>query len=510
MLKKLINNITLYRFVLIISILNFIFFHYGFFSFVFQNIDYHSFNGILLVISLFILMVVANFFAFYLILFLLRAIGKFLLAITFILSAIAVYFINTYSIIVDESMIGNLLNTDYEESSSFFSVKLILYLLVLGIIPSIYILKSRVTYPSVKKFFKNLGAILLVILILVVINAKNILWIDKNSKYLGGLAMPWSYSVNTILYYVHKAQENRQEILLPDATIKNKEKSVMVLVIGESARSENFSLYGYKKNTNPLLSKTENVFHFNANSCATYTTAAVKCILEHQDTGDLYEILPNYLNRSGVEVVWRTTNSGEPPVHIDKYFTGSALRQNCEEKNCDYDEVLLSGLKEQISKSDKDKILIILHTSTSHGPTYNKKYPAEFEVFKPVCNSVELGNCSHEELINAYDNTIVYTDYMLHKIIGDLKELEDYKTALLYVSDHGESLGEKNLYMHGLPMSIAPKEQYEIPFIVWKSADSKSIKSLKDVTQHHVFHSVLKFLDVESPIYNEELSIFAD
>lgn len=510
MFKKITNNIPLYHFVLIISVLNFVLFHFGFFNFVFNNIDYKSFNGILLIVSLFILMVVANFFAFYLVLYLLRIVGKILLAITFILSAFSVYFINTYSIIVDESMIGNVLNTNYEESSSFFSWKLIFYVIFFGILPAVYIFITKIVYPSPKKFLKTLGFTLLGIIVLVGINASNILWIDKNSKYLGGLAMPWSYSVNTALFYIHKAQENRQEILLPDATIKNKEKSVVVLVIGESARRENFSLYGYGKNTNPLLSKTENVYHFKANSCATYTTAAVKCILEHQDTGDLYEILPNYLGRNGVDVVWRTTNSGEPPIRIEKYLTGSTLREGCQGEGCNYDEVLLSGLKETILASDKDKILIVLHTSTSHGPTYSKKYPAEFEVFKPVCHSVELGNCSQEELINAYDNTIVYTDFILHQVIENLKGLEGYQTAMLYVSDHGESLGEKNLYMHGLPMRIAPKEQYEIPFIVWKSVNSKPIKSLEEVTQHHVFHSVLNFLDVESPVYNQELSVFEE
>ena len=121
----------------------------------------------------------------------------------------------------------------------------------------------------------------------------------------------------------------------------------------------------------------------------------------------------------------------------------------------------MTGLKEQILASKKNKILIVLHTSTSHGPTYSKKYPSRFETFKPVCNSVELGNCSQKELINAYDNTIIYTDYILHNVIEDLKQLKEYKSAMLFVSDHGESLGEKNLYMHGLPLSIAPKEQYE-------------------------------------------------
>jgi lipid A ethanolaminephosphotransferase len=150
----------------------------------------------------------------------------------------------------------------------------------------------------------------------------------------------------------------------------------------------------------------------------------------------------------------------------------------------------------------------VLHTSTSHGPTYSKKYPAQFELFKPVCNSVELGNCSKQELINAYDNTVVYTDYILHSLIEDLKQLKEYNSAMLFVSDHGESLGENNLYMHGLPMSIAPKEQYEIPFIVWVSDHSKQLKPTKTLTQNHVFHSVLKFLDMKSPIYDENMDIF--
>jgi lipid A ethanolaminephosphotransferase len=340
------------------------------------------------------------------------------------------------------------------------------------------------------------------------VNASNWLWIDKNSKTLGGLAMPWSYTVNISLFYIHKHQENEKEILLPAAMIKDNRKSVVVLVIGESARSENFYLYGYYKNTNPLLSKTPNLFHFDATSCATYTTAGVKCILEPTTSGDLKEILPNYLYRNNVEVIWRTTNWGEPPVHIKHYQTTDSLKQNCKGEGCNYDEILLTGLKEQILASTKNKILIVLHTSTSHGPTYSKKYPAQFETFKPVCNSVELGNCSHTELINAYDNTIVYTDYILSTVIDDLKQLKEYNSTMIFVSDHGESLGEKNLYMHGLPLSMAPKEQFDIPFIVWVSDGSKQLKPIKTVSQNHVFHSDLNFLNIQSPVYNEEMNIF--
>lgn len=502
------KSFKLSYFVLIICILNLLFFHFPFFNFVIKNVDYETFSGLFLLFTLFALVISANFFVFYLIYFISTKLGKIITSIFFLINSVTVYFINTYNVIMDESMIGNVLNTNYEESSSFFSIKLIVYLLLFGILPSIWIFKTKIAKEKPKVFLKWSGINLLVIIGLVIANATNVLWIDKHSKVVGGLAMPWSYMVNIPRYYIHKYQENEKEILLPDAQINNKEKSIVVLVIGESGRKANFSLYGYPKNTNPLLSKTENVYHFDATSCATYTTATVKCILEHQNTSKLYEILPNYLNRNGVDVIWRTTNWGEPPVHVDSYLKGEDLKGNCVGKGCAYDEVLLTGMKEQILNSTKDKILIVLHTSTSHGPTYSTKYPKQFEVFSPVCNSVELANCSQEELINAYDNTIVYTDFLLHRIIEDLKELKDYNSTMIYVSDHGESLGEKNLYMHGVPMSIAPKQQYEIPFIVWMSDSQKQLKPNNLLSQNHVFHSVMNFLGMTSDIYNEDLNIY--
>lgn len=302
------NNIKITHFVLLMSLLNFLFFHLPFYSFVFKNIEVATFNGVILIASLVILMLVLNAFVFYLIFSLSRLLGKILLILFFIINSVAVYFVNTYSVIIDESMIGNVFNTNTEESSSFFSFKLVLYVILFGILPAVYIAKAKIVKVTLRKFLITSGLTLLFILTLVVVNASNVLWIDKNSKTLGGLAMPWSYTVNTSLFYIHQYKKNQKEILLPDAKIKDDQKSVVVLVIGESARKENFSLYGYKKNTNPLLSKTPNLFHFDAVSGATYTTAGVKCILEHKNTDDLYEILPNYLYRNNVEVVWRTSN----------------------------------------------------------------------------------------------------------------------------------------------------------------------------------------------------------
>ena len=502
------NNFKLVHFVLIASFVNFLLFHYPFFKYVFKTLDYKSFTGITLIVSLVIAMIVVNAFVLYLIFFLSRFVGKIILVFFFMINAIAIYFVNTYQVIIDITMIGNILNTNYDEASSFFSFKLIMYVIVLGLIPVFFVSKVKISKETGKRFLINFSLTLFFLVIFVFMNGGNWRWIDQNSTKLGALTMPWSYMVNTSRFYIYKSKENEKEIVLPDAKIKDKVKAVAVLVIGESARSQNFSLYGYEKLTNPLLSQMENLYSFKATSCATYTTAGVKCILEHTNSDELYEILPNYLFRNDVEVIWRSTNWGEPPVHIKNFTKKEDLVKGCEGNECYYDEILLKGLKEQILASKKDKILIILHTSTSHGPSYNTKYPSKFEKFTPVCKSVELGECNQVELVNAYDNTIVYTDYILASVIKDLKDLKEYKSTMLFVSDHGESLGENNLYMHGIPAAFAPREQLEIPFIVWISDDAKKLKPNEILSQNHVFHSILNFLAIDSPIYDEDKNIF--
>ena len=152
--------------------------------------------------------------------------------------------------------------------------------------------------------------------------------------------------------------------------------------------------------------------------------------------------------------------------------------------------------------------MVVVHTSTSHGPTYYKKYPAEFERFTPVCTTVEMAEADHDELINAYDNTILYTDYIVHTTIEELRTLEGWRATMLFVSDHGESLGENNLYMHGMPKSMAPAEQFDIPFIVWHYDSERTIKDIELAEQYCVFHTVLSSLSIESEIYNAEYDIF--
>ena len=491
---------------MILSAFTLVAYHIPFFRLVLDKIE-GGFNGVLITAGLAVLMLALNHFFYYLVLYTGRFVGRCILAFTFVADAISLYFINSYEVLITDSMMGNVFNTQFSEASGFFSLAAVLYVLFLGVIPCIFIFAAKTDFGSFKRFMANIGLALGIAVGIAFVNIQNWPWIDRNSTELGSLLMPWSYTVNTVRFYNGEKKRNQKEILLPDAQISNDSKDVCILIIGESARRDHFSLYGYEKPTNPLLAE-DDVTALIANSAATYTTAGVKAILDHQPTGKLYEILPNYMYRTGVDVIWRTSNWGEPPVHIEKYHTVRDLKKMYPDADDRYDGILLTGLKEEIMSSEKDKILVILHTNTSHGPTYNKKYPAEFERFTPVCTTVEMSKANPQELMNAYDNSVLYTDYLIHSAIEILKEIPDRRACMLYVSDHGESLGEGNLYMHGVPMSIAPKEQVEIPFIVWTSEDAAEVKELAEVGQYHVFHSVMDFLGVESPVFDEDKNIF--
>lgn len=490
----------------VLSIFTLIAFHIPFFRLVLERTE-GGFNGALIIGSLAILMLALNYFFYYLVLWPGRFIGRCILAFTFIGNAISLYFINSYEVLITDKMMGNVFNTQFSEASGFFSLSAVLYVLFLGILPCIYIFAVKIDFGSFRRYLANIGLSLALALTLALVNIRNWPWIDRNATELGSLLMPWSYTVNTFRYFSAEKKRNAKEILLPDARIATDSKDVCVLIIGESARRDHFSLYGYEKETNPLLAK-DSVTALPAVAAATYTTAGVKAILDHQATNKLYEILPNYLYRNGADVVWRTSNWGEPPVHIDRYQKVSDLKKLYPSADAAYDGILLEGLKDLILSSEKDKLLIVIHTNTSHGPTYNKKYPSEFERFTPVCTTVEMSKADQQELFNAYDNTILYTDYLIHSVIEILKDTPERRSCMLYVSDHGESLGEGNLYMHGVPISMAPKEQIEIPFIVWTSDSTMKVKELEEAGQYHTFHTVLDFLGVESPIFDESMTIF--
>ena len=493
----------------VMSLVNLVLYNIPFFSFISANYNMSVGIKMLFIGSIVLVMLVLNFMICYLLIYLLRYPGRVLIAICHILSATSVFFVNKYHTMMTEPMIGNVFNTRYSEASGFMTWSLYLYILIFGVLPAVYVLAQKIEHGTWKRLGIISGGSLAVSVVLVLLNFNQVLWIGKYDTELGGLVMPYSYVVNTVRHYNIKRAENKEEIKLPDATIANDEKTAVVLVIGESARKANFQLYGYNRPTNPLLSERTDLTVLQANSNDTYTTQGVKSILEYKATSALYEILPNYLFRAGVDVSWRTSNWGEPPVHIDEYLTDKDLKKIYSDVPKSHDELLFAGLRQRIESSTKNKVLIVLHTSTSHGPEYSSQYPAEFEIFKPVCSNVENAKDSISELINAYDNTIIYTDYLLNNLIDTLSAMTDRNCAVIYVSDHGESLGENKLFMHGVPKKIAPKEQYEIPFLIWTTPGFLSVKPQSGVIdQHYVFHSVLNLMSVDSPIYDEEHNLF--
>lgn len=503
------KNIKLTLFCIVSSILTLAFFHKPFLTYAARATE-GGIGGVVIVSSLVILLLAVNFFASYLVLYAGRFFGRVLMALSYIINAGCLYFINSYDVLLDKTMMGNVFNTNTAEATGYYSFSFILYILLLGVIPAVWCLVRKIDFGSFRRFLANVGISLAVCLAVGLGNVTNWPWVDSNSTVIGSLLLPWSYIVNSFRFHAEQRRNNREEILLPDATIRNDRKEALVLVIGESARSDHFSIYGYDRPTNPRLSGIEGLKTYPAVSAATYTTGGVKAILDHKETSELYEILPNYLYRTGVDVTWRTSNWGQSPLHIDKYEDTASLAGKYPGENPDYDGIMLKGLGELISGSAGNKVLVVLHTSTSHGPSYEKRYPPEFEVFTPVNHCVEMSKSVRSELLNSYDNSILYTDWLLAETIDVLKGLEDWKTCMIFVSDHGESLGENKLYMHGVPISVAPREQYEIPFIVWTSDSGQKYKPLPQAVQYNVFHSVLHFLGIDSPVYDESLNIFAE
>ncbi len=447
------------------------------------------------------------------------------IALLFVGNGIAMHFMWRYGVFLDLSMIGNIFNTRAEEAGGYLSVQLLLDVVLLGILPAAWLAMQKV------RPYRWLKRVLIAPMALVVFVAwayatgSTWPWIDQHSKQIGGLMLPWNYVGNIGRYVAAKRSETPPQPL-PDGEFSADahQSTLVVLVIGESARSDNFSEYGYARETQPYTSTIGFVALPTPQSCTTYTTASIACMLSHQGDAaspfERFEPLQNYLSRMGVEVTWRANNWGEPTSAVDVYETGSDILAKCAQ-NCPpagMDEVLVYGLSDIADASNQQRQFVVLHQTGSHGPSYFKKYPDRFSVFEPVCESVQLDTCDRESLINAYDNSIVYTDYVLSEVVKALESAANRPVAVLYVSDHGESLGESGVYLHGTTNVMAPDVQRNIPFLVWTNEAFKSAKRIKskwlrseaEVNQNLVFHSVVGAFDLQTPVYNPDLDLFED
>lgn len=308
-------------------------------------------------------------------------------------------------------------------------------------------------------------------------------------------------------------------------------RTVTVVVVGETARAANFSLNGYARDTNPLLARQAGLVNFsNVRSCGTATAVSVPCVFSGLPRDDYAkrkarsrEGLLDVLGHAGLGVLWRDNNSGCKGV-CDRVAYEDVSRPAAGDPLCDgdecYDERLLRGLPELIREAKRD-LVIVLHQKGSHGPAYWKRYPAGFGRFGPACESDKLATCSSASIVAAYDNTIAYTDYFLNKAIDMLRASareDGVDTALMYFSDHGESLGEENFYPHGAPYVFSPEKQRHVPFMVWLDdgfrdrfkMDRRCLEARRDQDFSHdnVFHSLLGMLNLKTVVYNSQLDLF--
>lgn len=506
------REISYAKFIYFFALINLIFFHYPLLKYGFLHVESLNFSAFMIFATLVVMIIFSTTMIFSLFGLFSSALIKIFALIFVIANAFALYFMVSYEAILTKAMMGNVFNTNASETGELLSAKLIFYAVFLGFLPAFLILKIRIKKT---KFLKKLLVFAFsFVFVLIYGFATSFLWpwIDKNAKNIGGLILPWSYVINSVRYAV-QALPQREILPLSALNFKDANKSqIVVLVIGESARADRFGILGYERDTTPRLANEKLHILKNTKSCNTYTTAGIACMLMFEgsksDFFSNYEPLPNYLERFGVNVLWRSNNWGQMPLKITKFQQAGDIRKNATNKqNLDFDMALLYRLKDEISSLNSPKKFIVLHQSGSHGPAYSKKYPPNFEKFSPVCNSVELKNCTKDELNNAYDNTIVWTDYFLSELIAILKSINT-PSVMIYISDHGESLGENGFYLHGAPKAIAPKEQRNIPFFIWTSDERKFKQSINEYSQDYIFHTILGAFNAKSNEYNAKFDLF--
>ncbi|CAH6854931.1 Phosphoethanolamine transferase [Vibrio chagasii] len=457
-----------------------------------------------------------------------------------ITSTLVSYSMFSYGIYVDYGMIENVFETNSGEAASYVSAHSVLWLVLMGGIPSLVLLFAKLEKESWKDFlvWKAIGLLssLIVIAIIAGLFYKDYVSIGRNNSHIKKMIIPTEYVASTVKYinntYI-KEPIPYQELGLdakqtPQAKAATK-PTLLVFVLGETARVYNYQYHGYERATNAHTKPYNPIFFSDVQSCGTATAVSVPCMFSNMNRSNYdrdkaynQDNVVDIMNRAGIHSIWREHDGGDKAVaHRIKEMTLVAKDSDplCNKDVC-YDTAMLENFEQDTQDLKQDSI-IFYHISGSHGPTYFERYPAEHKKFTPDCARADIENCTKEEVINTYDNTILYTDFFLSQAMQKLEKLTDkYNVALMYVSDHGESLGENGVYLHGIPYSLAPKEQTHVPMIVWMSdgfAEQKGIsqtclrKAGKEQSFSHdnLFDSLLGLMDVQTSEYRENQDIFA-
>ncbi|EAK1936533.1 phosphoethanolamine transferase [Campylobacter jejuni] len=444
-----------------------------------------------------------------------RFFTKFFSILFIISSFLSVYFISFYGVLIDSDMIQNVVQTDVKEIRDLLNFKLI-FVILTAILLVFCVIKVEINYYDNFKFYMkikiiNIGLGLFIAFVVLFSMSKTFIPFFRNYNEIRMYNTPFYQIYAVYRYYVRfvKAKPEFKTIANDAYKEDNHTKKILVLVVGETARAANYSLGGYTKNDTNFYTKKDNVVFFdNFSSCGTATAVSLPCMFsiskrQNYSSSEFQENAMDILHKSGVNTIWIDNNSGGCKGVCDRL----AYKQKL---SSDLDENLLTPFKEKLNHLS-DQNIIVLHLQGSHGPTYYKRYPSEFKKFAPTCDTNELSKCDSEALINTYDNTLLYTDYLLSEIIKLLKEQKSYESSLFYLSDHGESLGENGIYLHGMPYAIAPSYQTHIPAIFWSNDEklmnlAKEHKGLK-LSQDNLFSTLLGYFDVKTSVYEPEYDL---
>lgn len=454
--------------------------------------------------------------------------------------AAATWFMFTYGAVIDQNMMVNVFETNSQEATALITPQLLLWLAVAGLIPAVVLAMIRIRpgkwWQTLLMRVAAILASLVVIILVAAVFYKDYASLFRNNKGIVKMVTPANY-ISAIAKYSKARWFAGDQTLIrlgEDAQkgpvlMAQHKKTVLVLVIGEASRAENYSLNGYSRDTNPELKK-EDVINFpQASSCGTETAVSVPCMFSGMprkkydaDLAHHQEGLLDVLGHAGVNLLWRDNDGGCKGAcnripHTD--MTQWKLDQFCKDKSC-IDDVNLYRLNDTLDGLKQDTVLVI-HLMGSHGPAYYERYPAQYRKFTPTCDTNQIQDCDHQALINTYDNTILYTDSIVSQTIDALKARQaTMNTALVYLSDHGESLGENGLYLHGTPYMLAPSQQTHIPFMFWLSQDYKKNfgvdeQCLRDqaakeaVSQDNLFSTVLGMMNIQTSVYQSQMDLLS-
>ena len=449
-----------------------------------------------------------------------KTLFKWTIIVLIFTGALSSYFMDTFGTIIDANMYTNAMQTDSAEVLDLLTPKLFLYLGCAALIAFWVLFKSPISFSSYTKEFVQKAFVAIVSLMLIsglyMSLSKSYSAFFRNHHELKMYLNP-SYPIASFVKFMYAKIQPKPEfraIAMDASRTSSEKKKLVVFILGETARAQNFSLSGYDVPTNPLLSnRNDIVFLNNFASCGTATAISVPCMFskfgrnDWSEEKESYENVVDVLAKTGVRVIWRDNNSGGDKAlakrisDVVKY--GGKV----------FDDVLLNDFQTNLDKAYEDTF-VVLHQEGSHGPTYFKRYPDAFKKFAPTCDTQELDKCSHEQIVNTYNNTILYTDYIIDKTINLLKANEDkYETTLIYISDHGESLGENGVYLHGLPYMIAPENQKHVPALFYFSDKQKAarehlaLRASERFSHDNLFHTLLGRFAITTAEYKPNLDI---